>query len=188
MTIDLTARAFIEANIDHYRGVTLAVKAFEAEVEATLRSIWREFKQQLIAVGIPADDPPFQAKTLDHASWMYLQTGWSTGIQVGIALQCRDDDNELGRFAANSWVWVKNPDLRKSLDNHIATHLSARFVHEFEDSTTYITAYMDLGKKSEVIDLLRDGFRTLFECLVGSPEFCRSYNISGPVDMGSSHR
>jgi hypothetical protein len=62
------------------------------------------------------------------------------------------------------------------------------FVHKFEDSTTYITAYLDLGKKSEVIDLLHDGFRTLFECLVGSPEFCRSYNISGPVDMGSSHR
>jgi len=188
MTIDLTARAFIEANIDHYRGVTLAVKAFEAEVEATLRSIWREFKQQLIAVGIPADDPSFEAKTQDHASEMYLKTGWSTGIQVGIALQSRDDDDELGRFAVYSWVWVKNPDLRKSLDNHVATHLSAPFVHEFKYSTTYITAYMDLGKKSEVIDLLRDGFRTLFECLVGSPEFCRSYNISGPVDMGSSHR
>ena len=188
MTIDSTARAFIEANIDHYREVTLAVKAFEAEVEATLRSIWREFKHQLTAAGIPADDPSFEAKTQDQASGMYLQTGWSTGIQVGIALQCRDDDNELGRFAANSWVWVKNPDLRKSLDNHIAAHLSARFVHEFEDSTTYITAYADLGKKSEVIDLLRDAFRTLFECLVGSPEFCRSYNISGPVDMGSSHR
>ena len=188
MTIDSTARDFIVANIDHYRGVTLAVKAFEAEVEATLRSIWREFKQQLIAVGIPADDPSFEAKTRDHASQMCLKTGWSTGIEVGITLQCRDDDDELGRFAAYSWVWVKNPDLRKSLDNHIATHLSARFVHEFEDSTTYITAYMDLGKKSEVIDLLRDGFRTLFECLVGSPEFCRSYNISGPVDMGSSHR
>jgi len=188
MTIDLTARAFIEANIDHYREVTLAVKAFEAEVEATLRSIWREFKQQLIAVGIPPDEPPFQAKTLDHASWMYLETGSSTGIQVGIGLQCRDDDNELGRFAANSWVWVKNPDLRKSLDNHVATHLSAPFVHEFKNSSTYITAYLDLGRKSEVIDLLRDGFRTLFECLVGSPEFCRSYNISGPVDMGSSHR
>jgi len=188
MTIDLTARAFIEANIDHYREVTLAVKAFEAEVEATLRSIWREFKQQLIAVGIPADDPSFEAKTRDHASQMSLKTGSSTGIQVAITLQCRDDDDELGRFAVYSWVWVRNPDLRKSLDNHVATHLPAPFVHEFEDSTTSITAYMDLGKKSEVIDLLRDGFRTLFECLVGSPEFCRSYNISGPVDMGSSHR
>ena len=189
MRIDLTARAFIEANIDHYREVTKAVKEFEAEVEATLRSIWREFKEQLIAVGIPADDPSFEAKTQDHASEMGLKTGWSTGIQVGIALQCGDDDDELGRFAVYSWVWVKNPDLRKSLDNYVATHLSAPFVHEFtKSSSTLITAYLDLGKKSEAIDLLRDGFRTLFECLVGSPEFCRSYNISGPVDMGSSHR
>jgi len=189
MTIDSTARDFIVANIDHYRGVTLAVKAFEGEVEATLRSIWREFKQQLIAVGIPADDPSFGAKTEEHASQMYLGSGWSTGIEVGIALQSRDDNDELGRIAVYSWVWVKNPDLRKSLDNHVATHLSAPFVHEFtKSSSTLITAYVDVGKKSEVIDLLRDGFRTLFECLVGSPEFCRSYNISGPVDMGGSHR
>ena len=188
MTIDSTARDFIVANIDHYRGVTLAVKAFEAEVEAMLRSIWREFKQQLIAVGIPPDDPSFGAKTEQHASQLYLGTGWSTGIQVGIALQSRDDNDELGRIAVYSWVWVKDPDLRKSLDNHVATHLPAPFVHEFKYSTTYIIAYMDLGKKSEVIDLLRDGFRTLFECLVGSPEFCKSYNISGPVDMDSSHR
>jgi hypothetical protein len=188
MTIDSTARAFIEANIDHYREVTLAVKAFEAEVEAMLRSIWREFKQQLVAVGIPADDPSFGPKTQDHASQMYLWTRRSTEIQVGITLKCRDDDDKLGRFDVYSWVWLKNPDLRKSLDNHVATHLSEPFVHKFEDSTTYITASLDLGKKSEVIDLLRDGFRTLFECLVGSPEFCRSYNISGPVDMGSSHR
>ena len=188
MTIDSTARAFIDANIDHYRGVTLAVKAFEGEVEATLRSIWREFKQQLIAVGIPADDPSFGAKTEEHASQMYLGSGWSTGIEVGIALQSRDDNDELGRIAVYSWVWVKNPNLRKSLDNHVAAHASAPFVHEFEDSTTYLTAYMDVGKESQAIDWLRDGFRALFGCLVGSPEFCKSYNVSGPADMGSGHR
>jgi hypothetical protein len=185
---DSTARAFIEANIDHYREVTLAVKVFEAEVEATLRSIWREFKQELAAVGIPADDPSFEAKTLDDVSNIYLKTGWSTGIQIGIFLQCRDADDELGRFAVCSWIWVKDPQLRKSLDNHIATHLSPPFVHSSKSGTTYITAYTDLGRKSEVIDLLREGFRTLFECLFRSPEFCKSYNISGPVDTGSSHR
>jgi hypothetical protein len=184
---DSTARAFIETNIDHYREVTLAVKVFEAEAEATLRSIWREFKQQLGVVGIPADDPSFEAKTLDDVSDMHLKTGWSTGIQIGIILQCRDDDDELGRFAVHSWVWLKDPNLRKSLDSHVATHLSPPFLHDFKSGTTYVTAYMGLGKKSEVIDLLREGFRTLFECMFASPEFCKSYNISGPGDMGSRH-
>ena len=186
MPIDTNSRAFIEANIEYYREVTLAVKVFEAEVEAALRSIWREFKQQLTVAGLPSDDPSFAATMLDDASDMRLKTGLNTGIQIGIALQCRNGDNGSGRFAAYSWVWVKNTDLRMSLDNHVATHVSAPFVHEFEFSTTFISAYMDLGKKSEAIDLLRAGFRTLLECLVGSPEFRRSYNISGPVDTASS--
>jgi len=36
--------------------------------------------------------------------------------------------------------------------------------------------------------MLRSSFGTLFECLVGSPEFCRSYKISDPADGGSGHR
>jgi hypothetical protein len=181
---DSTARTFIETNIDHYREVTLAVKVFEAEIEGMLRSIWREFRQQLGVIGIPADDPSFEAKTRDDVSDMYLKTGWNTGIQIGLVLECRDEGDELGRFAVHSGVWVKDPHLRKPLDNHVAAQLSPPFVHDFRSSTTYITAYIDPGKKSEVIDLLREGFRTLFECLFGSPEFCQSYNISGPVDMG----
>lgn len=188
MPIDSSARAFIEANIGHYREVTLAVRTFEAEVETALRSVWMEFKQQLAGVGIPADDPSFGAGTRDDLSEMYLRTGWNTGIQIGIALQCRDNDDESGRFAVYSWVWVKDAALRKSLDNHVAAHASAPFVHEFEDSATYLTAYMDVGKESQAIDFLRDGFRALFGCLVGSPEFCKSYNVSGPVDTGSGHR
>jgi hypothetical protein len=184
--IDSRARDFIEANIEHYREVTSAVKAFEAEVETALRSIWREFKPQLAkVVGIPQADPSFEAKTRDDVSEMILKTGWNTGIQVGVALQCRGADDESRRFAVYSWVWVKDPDLRKSLDNHVAMHVSAPFVHVFESTSTYIFAYMDVGGKSQAIDLLRDGFRMLFECLFGSPEFCKSYNVSGPVDTGS---
>jgi hypothetical protein len=188
MPIDSRARAFIEANIEHYREVTSAVKAFEAEVEVALRSIWREFKQQLAVVGIRADDPSFVAETEDGFSEMYLKTGWNTGTEIGIALQCRDEVDESGRFAVYSWVWVKNTELRKSLDNRVAIHVTAPFVHEFESSNTYITAYMDLGKKPEAMDLLRESFRTLLECLVGSPEFRSSNNISGPEDTGSGHR
>jgi hypothetical protein len=188
MPIDSKAKAFIEANIEHYREVTLAVRTFETEVETALRSIWREFKQQLSMIGIPEDDASFKVQTGDDESEMYLKTGWNTGIQIGIALQCRDDDDKAGRFAVYSWVWVKDTDLRKSLDNRVATHLSAPFVHEFVSSTTYITAYLDLEKKPQAIDLLRDGFTTLLECLFGSPEFCKSYNVTGPVGTGGDHR
>jgi hypothetical protein len=53
MPIDPRAKAFIEANIEHYREVTVAVKkGFEAEAESVLRSIWREFKEQLAAIGV----------------------------------------------------------------------------------------------------------------------------------------
>jgi hypothetical protein len=60
---DASAKAFIEANIDYYREVTLAVKAFEGEVKATLESIWNEFEQQLGKIGIPADLPSFKKGT-----------------------------------------------------------------------------------------------------------------------------
>ena len=185
MPIDSKARAFIDANIEHYREVTLAVKTFEAEAETALRSIWRDFKQQLAVFRVPGDDPSFKVQRGDDATGMYLQTGWSSGIQIGIALQCRDDDDESGRFAVFSWVWVKDADLRKSLDNHVATHLPSGYVHEFESNTTYITAYLDLERKAQAIDRLRDDFRTLLECLAGSPEFCKAYDASGPAGTGS---
>jgi hypothetical protein len=181
MPIDSRARAFIEENIEYYREVTVALKGFEAEVESVLRSIWREFKEQLAAVGILEEDASFKTGDGD----MYLKRS-ATGIEIGISLQCRDADDGEGRFAVYSWVWVKDPDLRKSLNQYVATHSSAPFVHEFASSTTYITAYLDIATKPQAIDLLRDGFAMLFECLFGSPEFSKSYSLSGPAGKGVS--
>ena len=151
-----------------------------------LRSIWREFREQLAAIGVRGKDPSFKKDLGDTASNIYLKSG-GTGIEIGIALQCRDEDDSMGRFAVYSWVWVKDPDLRKSLDHHVATHLSDPFVHDFEkDGITYITAYLDLTRKSQAIDLLRASFALLFECLFGSPEFSKSYGLSGPASKGVS--
>jgi hypothetical protein len=115
MPIDSRAKAFIEANIEHYREVTSAVEGFEAEVESVLRSIWREFKEQLAAVGLRKEDPSFKTGDGD----MFLKSS-ATGIEMGISLQCRHTDDSAGRFAVYSWVWVKDPNLRKSLDQSVA--------------------------------------------------------------------
>ena len=96
----------IEENIEHYREVTVALKGFEAEVESVLRSTWREFKEQLAAVGIREEDASFKTGDGD----MYLKRG-ATGIEIGISVQCRDADDRVGRFAVYSWVWVKDPEL-----------------------------------------------------------------------------
>jgi hypothetical protein len=184
MQIDSRARAFLEANIEHYREFTLAVKGFEAEAESVLRSIWREFKEPLAAVGIREEDSSFKTALGDDASDMFLKSH-ATGIEIGFALQCRDADDNTGRFAVYSWV--RDPDLRKSLNNYVATHLSDPFVHEYELSTTYITAYLDIASKSQAVDLLRNGFAMLIECLFGLPEFSKAYSLSGPAGKTIHH-
>jgi hypothetical protein len=180
MPIDSRARAFVEANIEHYRKVALAVQGFESEVESVLRSLLREFKEQLTAIGIQEEDVSFKVILGDDASETFLK-GKATDIEIGVALQCREEDDHTGRFAVYSFVWVKNSDLRKSLDHHIAARLSLPFVHEFESSTTYISMYLDVSKTPQVIDLLRESFATLIECLFELPEFCKSYSLSGPI-------
>ena len=173
----------IEENIEHYREVTVALKGFEAEVESVLRSTWREFKEQLAAVGIREEDASFKTFLGDEATDMYLK-GRAAGIEIGIALGCRDTDDVDGRFTVYSWVWVRDPDLRKSVDEYVETHLATRssptFIHEF-DSTTYIVAYLATATKPKAIDLLRGSFTMLFECLYGSPDFSKTFSLSGPA-------
>jgi hypothetical protein len=186
MPIDSRARAFIEANLVHYRDVTLAVAGFEAEVESVLRSILREFKEGLSAIGIREESASLKSRLSGKVTNMSLK-GRATGIEVGIFLQCRDADDKHRRFCSFSFVWVKDPDLRRSLDQYVAAHSGTPFIHEFEESTTYLSAYLDLSTMPQAIDLVHDSFDMLLKCLFGSPEFCREFKISGPVGDGDVH-
>jgi hypothetical protein len=179
MPIDSRARAFVEANMEHYREVTLAVQGFEAEVQSMLRSSLREFGEQLGKVGVKEEAAVFKVLVNEDVSDMSLRSR-SADIEIGIGLQSRDDIDGK-RFAVYAWVWVKDPGLRKLLDHYVGTHACAPFVHEFESGTTFLTAYLDPTTMPQAIDLLRDACRALFECLFGSPEFCKSFNLSGPT-------
>src|SRR5713101_1247120 len=80
-----------------------------------------------------------------------------------------------------SWVWVKDRDLRTSLDHHVAMHSPTPFVHQSQSSNIRIMIDLERAERSQAIDLLRKSFEALLECLSGSPAFCESYVLSGPV-------
>lgn len=177
MSINSSASSFVIENIGYYREVTLAVKAFQEEVEKVLREVWADFLPKLADFRISSKDPVFKCKTVEDATYMHLETRPTDGVQIGLALQARDPD-ELGRFAAYSWVWVKEQNLRKALDDFINTRVHSLFIVENAYASTFITAYF--GQESEAITLLRSSFQQLLECLGESPEFSRAYGVHQP--------
>ena len=172
MPLDSATNDFIESNLQYYREVTLATREFESQVESMLREVWGDYRRELAAVGLAGKKPERNLKQYDPDLFVNLFAQDKRGVEISISLNFAD---ESPRFSAWSGVFVKDAELRQTVNASIRKGTPVAFEIDIRAKETYIIARSDSEECSSLRKMLFESFRQLFKCLWKSPDFCAAY-------------
>lgn len=175
--MDESVEKFIDESLVYYRDTTVALEEFHEQVERVLRSVWKEFEDDLSAAGVIApENAAFKSRCDENHSDMMLKRDCER-ISFYLALQCWSD--RAYPVSVYSAVWLKDREIRSAADRAVQLACHDDLEHEFEAASTYVTVWCGFLPVPQMTEKLRRSISTLLDALLGCPEFSAAFGPPG---------
>ena len=168
MINDKKTLEFVSENLPLYREVTVAVRQFEQQIEAILRSVVEDHQADLTALGLSMQGATVKPSSNELISEVILRKA-AQQVELGVALQASEASDYS--YCAYSFIGIKDKVLRSIVDEYLRKSTSNPFEYEFQYQTSYISLYGESGKQETVVSGLAGTFGALLRSIGDLPDF-----------------